>query len=83
MDAVKAYRERVRRHGRREINGDKDSIVGMIVLVPRGLVSMPIEPFTYLGQRCRKLSGAYPNRDAAHDPLTRSFCRSQHTFITG
>jgi hypothetical protein len=69
IDTVKAHRKRLRRHRRREINGHKDHIFLMIVLVPRGLVPIGIKPFTYCGHRSRKLSGAYPDRDAAHSNL--------------
>jgi hypothetical protein len=46
----------------------------MIVFVPCGLVPIGIKPFTYYDHRSGKLSGAYPDRDAAHDP---SECVSQ------
>jgi hypothetical protein len=68
INTVEAHGKRVRRHRRREINGHKDSVVGMIVFVPCGLVPIGIEPFTYLGHRGRKLSGAYSDRDAPHNP---------------
>jgi hypothetical protein len=73
MNTVKVHRKRVRRRRRREIDGHKDSVVGMIVFVPRGLIATGVKPLTYGGHRSRKLSGAYPNRDAAHDPSPGRF----------
>jgi hypothetical protein len=61
MDTVKAHRKRLRRQRRREINGRQDRIFLMIVFVPCGLVPIGIKPFTYCGDRSRKLSGAYPD----------------------
>src|SRR5271155_3925240 len=66
IDTVKAHRERLRWHFRREVKGHKDSIFVMIVFVPRRLVPVGPKPFAYCGHRSRKLSGAYPDRDATH-----------------
>jgi hypothetical protein len=73
MGAVKAHSKRVRLHNRREINGHKDGIFVVIVFVPRWLIPIGIKPLTYGGHRSRKLSSAYPNRDAAHDPSPGRF----------
>jgi hypothetical protein len=67
-NTVKAHRKRLRRDLRREVNGHKHSIVGMIIFVPCGIVATSIEPFSYGGHRSGKLSGAYPDRDTAHAP---------------
>ena len=63
IDTVKAHRERLRRHFRREVKGHKDRIFVMIVFVPRRLVRIDLKPFANCGHRSRKLSGAYPDRD--------------------
>jgi len=73
MDTVKAHSKCVRLHNRREINGQKDGIFVVVVFVPCWLISIGIKPLTYGGHRSRKLSGAYPNRDAAHDPSPGRF----------
>jgi hypothetical protein len=57
----------LRRHFHREVNGHKYSIFIMVVFVPCGLVPIGIKPYTYCSHRSRKLSGAYPDLDAAHD----------------
>jgi hypothetical protein len=68
MDTVKAHSKCVRLHNRREINGQKDGIFVVVVFVPRWLIPIRIKPLIDGGHRSRKLSGAYPNPDAAHDP---------------
>src|SRR6516225_2956428 len=73
MDTVKPHSKCVRLHNRREINGHKDGIFVVIVFVPRWLIPIGIKPLTYGGHRSRKLSSAYPNRDAAHDPSPGRF----------
>ena len=69
MDTVKTRRKRLGNQFRREVNRHKDSIFVMVVFVPCGLVPIGIKPFTDRRHRSRKLSGAYPDRDAAHHPL--------------
>jgi hypothetical protein len=71
MDTIKAHSKRIRGHSCREINGHKDSIFIVVVFVPCGLVPIGIKPFRYGRHRAGKLSGAYADRDAAHDPLVR------------
>jgi len=73
MDPVKAHRKRLRCHFRREVNGHKDSIFVMIIFVPCGFMPIGIKPFTYCDHCGRKLSGAYPDRDAAHNPPRQAF----------
>ena len=68
---VKTHRKRLRRHFRREVNGDEDGILVMIVFVPCRLVPIGIEPLAYRGHARRKLSCVEPDRDAAHHPLAR------------
>jgi len=68
---VKTHRKRLRRHFRREVNGDEDGILVMIVFVPCRLVPIGIEPLAYRGHARRKLSRVEPDRDAAHHPLAR------------
>jgi len=57
-NAVKARRKRLGRRFCREINSDEDSILAMIVFVPGGFVPIGIKPFTDIGHRSRKFSGA-------------------------
>jgi len=71
IDTVKTHRKCLRRRFRREVNGHKDSIFVVVVFVPGGLVPIGIKPFSYGRHRAEKLSAAYPDRDAAHDPLVR------------
>jgi len=66
MDTLKAHSKSVRLHNRREINGHKNGIFVVVIFVPRWLIPIGIKPLTYGGHRKRKLSGAYPNRDATH-----------------
>ena len=66
MNTAEAHRKRVGHHRCREINGHEDSIFAMVVFVPCGLVAADIKPFRYGRHRARKLSGGYPDRDAAH-----------------
>ena len=73
MDTVKVHSKCVRLHNRREINGQKDGIFVVVVFVSRWLIPIGIKPLTYGGHRSRKLSSAYPNRDAAHDPSPGRF----------
>ena len=56
---------------RRDVNGDEDGILVMIVFVPCRLVPIGIEPLAYRGHARRKLSRVEPDRDAAHHPLAR------------
>jgi len=71
IDTVKTHRKCLRRRFRLEVNRHKDSIFIMVVFVPCGLVQIAIKPFSYGRHHARKLSGAYADRDAAHDPLVR------------
>ena len=68
MDTVKAHRKRIRGHSRREITGHNGSIFIVVVFVPCWLVPIGIKPFTYGSHRSSKLTGAYAERDAVHDP---------------
>jgi hypothetical protein len=58
METVKAPRKRLGSQFRREVNRHEDRMFVMIVLVPCGLVSIGIKPFTDRQHRSRKLSGA-------------------------
>jgi hypothetical protein len=69
IGALKAHRKCSRRHFRLEVNGYKYRVFILIVFVPCGPVPISIQPFSYCDHRSRKLSGAYADRDAAHDPL--------------
>jgi hypothetical protein len=66
---VELRRERLRRHFRREVNGQNDIIFVMGVFVSYGLVPIGVEPLTYCGHPNGKLGDAYPDRDAAHPYL--------------
>ena len=59
-------RKRLCRHFRREVDGDDDSVLVVIVFVSGRLVPIGFEPLAYHGDRSRKLSCVKPDRYAAH-----------------
>src|SRR5262249_61655258 len=69
IDTAEARRNRLCRHFRREVDGDDDSVLVVIVFVPGRLVPIGVEPLAYCGHCSRELSGVKPDRDAAHHPL--------------
>ena len=71
MDTLKAHSKSLRLHNRSEINGHEDSIFVVVIFVPRRLTPIALKPLTYGGHRKKKLSGAYADCDAVHDPLAK------------
>jgi len=68
IDTIEARRECFRSQFRREVDGDVDGILVMIVFVSCGLVPVGIEPLAYRVHRSRKLSRVERYRDATHQP---------------
>ena len=68
IDTVKADRKRCRRHFRREVNGDDDSIIVMIVFVPCRLVPIGFNPLAYRGHRSRKLTAPNCHTTLGREP---------------
>jgi len=81
IDTIEARRECFRSQFRREVDGDVDGILVMIVFVSCGLVPVGIEPLAYRVHRSRKLSRVEPDRDAAHQPPTACPLRDVSTFL--
>jgi hypothetical protein len=73
MDTVKAHRKRVRRYSRPEVNRHKYSIFVVVVFVPSRTVAIGIKPVTYRRHCSGKLTFAYADRNAVHDPPHKAF----------
>jgi len=82
MIDIEARCERFRSHFRREIDGDVDRILVMIVFVSCRLVPIGIKPLGYRVHRSRKLSRVEPDCDASHQFPAAWHLRDVSTFLS-